>query len=297
MPTDASVAGVARPNFLVLTPACIAVGVGAAVFDGAVLDGLLLAAVLLGGLAAHISVNALNEYADFRSGLDFNTARTPFSGGSGTLVARPDLAASALWLGIVTALTVALLGVWLVFRVGTGLLPIGLLGMAIVVLYSGPLGRNRYAVLVAPGLGFGTAMVLGSYYVFAASLSATAVFASLVPFFQVSNLLFMNQIPDREPDAAVGRDNFVIAGSHATVAAIYTGFNVAAYATLAVGVVLNVLPTAALLGLLTVPLSVRIIRALRRFDGDLATLTPAMGMNVVVTLATPALVALGLFIA
>lgn len=297
MPTDATVAGVARPNFLVLTPACIGVGVGAAVFDGAVLDGLLLAAVMLGGLAAHISVNALNEYADFRSGLDFHTARTPFSGGSGTLVARPDLAAYALWLGIVTALTVVLLGVWLVFRVGTGLLPIGLLGMAIVVLYSGPLGRNRYAVLVAPGLGFGTAMVLGSYYVFAASLSPTAVWASLVPFFQVSNLLFMNQIPDREPDAAVGRDNFVIAASHATVTAIYTAFNVAAYATLVVGVLIEVLPLTALLGLLTVPLSVVIIRALRRFDGDIGALTPAMGMNVVVTLATPALVALGLFIA
>ncbi len=48
------------------------------------------ALVLLGALAAHGAVNALNEYADYRSGLDLRTARTPFSGGSGTLVDHPQ---------------------------------------------------------------------------------------------------------------------------------------------------------------------------------------------------------------
>ncbi len=38
---------------------------------------------LLGAFLAHISVNTLNEYFDFKSGLDLETIKTPFSGGSG----------------------------------------------------------------------------------------------------------------------------------------------------------------------------------------------------------------------
>ena len=55
---------------------------------------LPLILALAGGLLAHISVNALNEYLDFTSGLDLTTLRTPFSGGSGTLpanISRPAI--------------------------------------------------------------------------------------------------------------------------------------------------------------------------------------------------------------
>jgi 1,4-dihydroxy-2-naphthoate octaprenyltransferase len=38
----------------------------------------------------HGAVNAFNEYEDIKSGLDFKTQRTPFSGGSGTIVPVPE---------------------------------------------------------------------------------------------------------------------------------------------------------------------------------------------------------------
>ena len=72
-----------RGPFLVLTPVCVLLGVGTVVANKAPVDWSLLFLCLLGALLAHISVNALNEYADFRSGLDLATLRTPFSGGSG----------------------------------------------------------------------------------------------------------------------------------------------------------------------------------------------------------------------
>ena len=84
--------GVIRGRFLLLALTCVALGIAAALktrdLDGGfVVDALL---VLLGALAAHAGVNALNEYSDYRSGLDLQTRRTPFSGGSGTLVAQPQ---------------------------------------------------------------------------------------------------------------------------------------------------------------------------------------------------------------
>jgi 1,4-dihydroxy-2-naphthoate octaprenyltransferase len=39
-------------------------------------------------VGVHVAVNALNEASDYKTGIDFNTERTPFSGGSGTLPAE-----------------------------------------------------------------------------------------------------------------------------------------------------------------------------------------------------------------
>ncbi|MGR9073580.1 MAG: hypothetical protein ACU833_11000 [Gammaproteobacteria bacterium] len=41
----------------------------------------------------HASIKLFNEYEDFGSKLDFLTQRTPFTGGSGTLIIAPELAA------------------------------------------------------------------------------------------------------------------------------------------------------------------------------------------------------------
>jgi len=84
--------GPMRLPFLILTPACVLLGIGAAFYQSGRVDLLQVVIVLIGALAAHISVNALNEYFDFRSGLDLRTQRTPFSGGSGTLAAQPAMA-------------------------------------------------------------------------------------------------------------------------------------------------------------------------------------------------------------
>ena len=63
---------------------------------------------MLGALCAHISVNAFNEYLDFKSGLDLKTTRPSFSGDSGTLPANPDFALSALLIAAISLVTPAL---------------------------------------------------------------------------------------------------------------------------------------------------------------------------------------------
>ena len=97
--------GVARLNFLSLTLVCIALAAGASWQAGHVLHPGTLALVTAVGLCAHLSVNAFNEYFDFKSGLDFLTERTPFSGGSGTLVGDPTASNSTLALAIVSFYT------------------------------------------------------------------------------------------------------------------------------------------------------------------------------------------------
>ncbi len=72
----APVVRAARPNFLTLTPVCILVGIGVAMQRGVHVSVVDATLVLAGALLAHVCVNMLNEYADFRSGLDLITVRT-----------------------------------------------------------------------------------------------------------------------------------------------------------------------------------------------------------------------------
>ena len=78
-----------RLPFLVLTPACVVLGLGTALWTNSQVNWVHFILVLIGALAAHISVNIFNEYFDFKSGLDSKTVRTPFSGGSGRLPKKP----------------------------------------------------------------------------------------------------------------------------------------------------------------------------------------------------------------
>jgi len=154
-----------RLPFLVLTPACVLVGLGTAVWTTGKVSVLHFALALIGAICAHISVNAFNEYFDFQSGLDGRTARTPFSGGSGTLPANPAAARKALAVSVITLLLTAAIGLYFVFLRGWALLPLGLLGLVTIFAYTPWLARYPLLCLVAPGLGFGPCMVLGTHFV------------------------------------------------------------------------------------------------------------------------------------
>lgn len=288
-----TVLGVTRPNFLLLPPILVALGVIAGLTDGGTLLVFNLIPTVLGGLLAHAAVNTLNEVADYRSGLDLTTERTPFSGGSGTLVQHPALLGNAHLLGWLACILLVACGAWLLADVGWGLAPYGLLGLLLIVTYSGPIGRNRWLVLVAPGLGFGPLMVAGSALATTGTVGPSSTVASLVVFFLVNNLLLLNQFPDRHPDAAAGRSNFVIS-SPRMAAWIYAGFVAAAYGSVLLGVVIHRLPPVALASTLTLPLAMGTIRGAFRVPAGGEVPLSALGQNVAMSLLTPAMLALAL---
>ncbi len=295
-----AVMGSTRPSFLLLAPVCVLLGVMTAASGNLPLDGLSLIIALIGAAIAHVSVNALNEYEDFRSGLDLRTSRTPFSGGSGTLVAHPHLARQVQGIGLASLALTALCGLFLLFRSGWGLLPLGVLGLGLIYFYTSRINHNRWLCLIAPGLGFGPLMVLGTHYAITGAWSGSAAVASLIPFFLVSNLLLLNQFPDVEADRSVGRDNLPIALGLNSALQVYGLFAILAFLGLGLGVIAGLLPSGALLGLVTLPAALVVYLAVRRILGQGGSLVPAllapMGINVALTLATPVLMALGIWL-
>jgi len=288
--------GPMRLPFLILTPACVLLGIGTAYWTTGQINAFYAILALIGGVAAHISVNAFNEYFDFKSGLDERTERTPFSGGSGALQAKPELARQALGLAIVTFAIVAIIGVYFIAVWGWAILPLGLLGLLTVFAYTPWLAHNAFACLVAPGLGFGTFMVMGTDFALTGEYTWTAFVASLVPFFLVSNLLLLNQFPDVEADRTVGRLHFPIAIGRQKSSLIYIAFLALAYLSIILGVLTDSLPLPALLGLLTVFLAVPVALGVRKNADDIPHLVPLMGKNVLINLLTPVLMAIGLFL-
>lgn len=294
--TRAAILGPMRLNFLLLTPACVVVGLAVSRWRGYTTDWGHFLFLLLGAVAAHIAVNALNEYSDFRSGLDLKTIKTPFSGGTGTLPANPDKSIFALVTGLTALGVTAAVGVYFLTVRGWGLLPLGLLGLLNIVTYTPKITRNAVLCLLAPGLGFGPMMVMGTEFCLAGSYSWTGLIASLTPFFLVSNLLLLNQFPDLEPDCSVGRRHLIIQAGLARGVVVYGLFLVGAYAAPVIGWLAGLLPAGALLGLLTAPLALQTFRGVRAHAANIERLLPNMGKNVVLNLATPALIAVGIFV-
>ena len=291
-----SLLGTIRAPFLVLTPACVAVGVGTARWQTGGTDWRNAALVLAGALFAHVCVNAFNEYFDFRSGLDARTTRTPFSGGSGALPARPELGRATLLLSCAALLAVAAIGAYFVLQRGWMLVPLVAAGLLLLVTYTLWWVYNPLACLLAPGIGFGVLMVMGTHFSLTSTYTLPAFVASLVPTFLVSDLLLLNQFPDVEADRMVGRRHFPITVGPRASSHIYGLFLLLSYLAIIAGVAFGVLPVFCLLALLTVFLAIPAWLGARRNAEDIPALVPSMGLNVIITIATPTLLAAGLFI-
>jgi 1,4-dihydroxy-2-naphthoate polyprenyltransferase len=292
-----TITGPMRVPFLLLTPACVLLGIGTAVWQADRVSIWAAIFVFAGAVAAHISVNAFNEYFDFKSGLDLKTERTPFSGGSGTLPEKPDMVRTTLVTAWISFAVTALVGIVFLFIRGKALLPLGLAGLILVFGYTIWFTRNPFLCLIAPGLGFGPVMVMGTHFALTGSYTWTAFWASLVPFFLVSDLLLLNQFPDVAADRSIGRKHFPITIGREKSSYVYGLFLALTYLSIVVGVLFGWLPGEALLGVLSFVIAVPAFIGAHRHHAHMEKLLPFMGLNVVLNLLTPVLVAVGLFMA
>jgi 1,4-dihydroxy-2-naphthoate octaprenyltransferase len=288
--------GPMRVPFLVLAPACVAVGVGTAFWQSRHIEWFQVVLVLVGAVASHVCVNVFNEYFDFTSGLDARTRRTPFSGGSGMLQAHPEMGRSTLILALSVMAVAAGIGLYFVLIRGWQLLPLGMAGMCLLVTYTIWPARDPFLCLIAPGLGFGVLTVMGTHFALTGSYSWAAFMASLVPTFLVSDLLLLNQFPDVDADRSIGRRHFPITIGRRSSAILYGALLLSAYVSIVAGAVLGLLPPFSLLALITVVLAWKAYRGAYSNAEDVPALIPSMGLNVVVNLTAPLLLALGLFL-
>jgi len=285
-----------RPQFLLLTPVCVLVGAGVAVYQTSSLNVLHFLLAFLGALLAHVSVNVLNDYFDFKSGVDLKTKRTPFSGGSGILPAGLLKPRQAYLMGMVSLAGVVAIGGYFIYKYPLAILPLGLVGVVVVYFYTTHITKDPILCAVAPGLGFGPLMVLGTYVAQTGEYTLAAGIASLIPGFLVSNLLLLNQFPDVEADKVASRRHLPITVGRRLSARVYVALLGLTYLALILAVSFELLPLTALLGLLTLPLAIKAARGVLQNYDNIEGLIPFMGGNILVTLLTPLLTGVGVLL-
>jgi len=283
-----------RPQFLLLSVVLVLLGTAIAWHHGC-FDLLKFVLTLAGLLLAHASVNVLNDYFDYKSGIDLETTRTPFSGGSGIL---PDglLKPKGVYIYGVGCLMAALaIGIYLTFISGWQLLPLILLGGPVIYFYTSHLTKWLAGEFWA-GLGLGMLPVLGTYFVQTGNYSAEAVVASLSPGFLTANLLLLNEFPDVEADKKGGRYNLVIALGPRNASRLYAGLIAMTYICIIGGVVFKLMPPLTLIGFHSIFFAFKAVRLTLKHYDNVQELLPALKANVLTILVTNAFMALGYFL-
>ncbi|NLI16227.1 MAG: prenyltransferase [candidate division Zixibacteria bacterium] len=285
-----------RPQFLILSPILVVLGMSIALYNGN-FNALYFVLSIIGLVLLHTSVNVLNDYSDYKTGIDLKVARTPFSGGSGILPAGKLSPITVLRFGLITFFLAVPIGLFFLYARGLMLLPIFLLGAVFVLYYTSHITRLGMGMPeLAAGLGLGTLPVFGTFLIMNDGFSWTALYASVPSGFLVCNLLYLNEFPDRDADIFGGRKTLPIVLGYKRAAIIYSAIMILTYVWIIIGVIFRLMPAWTLLSLLTLPFAFKAIKGSLTFN-SLTELVPAQGANVATVLLTQLLMGIGYILA
>jgi 1,4-dihydroxy-2-naphthoate octaprenyltransferase len=283
-----------RPQFLLLTVVLAFLGTSVAWFDGAFNWGYAILA-FIGLLLCHISVNVLNDYYDYKSGIDLKTKRTPFSGGSGLLPTASLKPQHVFWFAMTCFLLAVPIGIFFVLVSGWLLLPLLIVAAVCILLYT-PIFTKLGWPEWAPGVGLGALPVLGAYFVQTGEYTLPAVIASIPSGILVHNLLLLNEFPDVEADKTAGRKTLPITMGGKGAGIFYSALTIILYLWIVAWVIAGLMPVFCLIALLTIPFAVKGIQGALNYR-DESKLIPGMANNVLAVLLTQLLLGIGYILA
>lgn len=281
-----------RIRFLLASIIAVSNGLAITYWKTGTIDPFYAALTYVGVIFLHASVDLLNDYWDYKRGIDSVTTRTKFSGGTGVL---PEnlLAPKAVYAaGVIFLILGASIGAYFVAVRGITIAVI--LGFAVVAIYF-------YSTsIVNAGLGElfvaikGAMIVLGTYYVQTPSLEPAAVYVGAIVGILSATVLFINSFPDFDADRSKGRRTLVILLGKRTAAAVYPLFIVAVYAMIVVGILFGFTKFYSLISLASLPFAIRSIVLLRKDHENTDKMVPAMSSTVTYSRITGFLLAVGL---
>jgi len=162
----------------------------------------------IGIFCLHSSVDLLNDYWDFKRGIDLKTRKTKFSGGTGVL---PEglLKPRHVYLAGIGFLILGLMigGIFVYFK-GFVIALILLFAALSIVLYSSKLVNWGLGELFVAAKG--ALIVVGTFYVQNFSITLESVVLGIITGLLSSLVLFINSVPDIVPDRQMGRKTLAI---------------------------------------------------------------------------------------
>ena len=286
-----------RPAFLSVTLMACLIGLACAARGAGAFDPVTALITVLFALVAHAGVNVANDWADARNGTDaINVERVfPFTGGSRFIQNGVIDESRMRWFAIALFASVTGAGLWLAQVSTPWLIAVGAAGLFIGWAYSVAPFRLNSRGLGEPCVTAGfLLLVVGSDLVQRRVFSLEPLAAALPYALLVTNVLYINQFPDRRADEQAGKRHWVVRLGPQRARWGYGAVAVLAYALLVVAVVAGSVPSLALTGLVTLPLSAVAARGLWRDAAQPARLAPAIRATIGAALLHGACVAIAL---
>jgi 1,4-dihydroxy-2-naphthoate octaprenyltransferase len=256
----------------------------------------VLSAVLTfaGVMALHASVDLLNDYWDFKRGIDTATKRTKMSGGTGVLPEGLLNPTSVYRAGIIFLIIGSLIGSYFVLT--DGIIIAVILGFAILSIYF-------YSTkIVDSGLGEffvavkGSMIVIGAFFIQSGQITMESVLAGIVVGTLSSMVLFIASFPDHDADKSKGRKSLVISVGKQKAAKLFWIFPIISYCAIIVGVFLGLFPVLSLISFFSIPLMIKSGCGLQKNYDSVDDLVPFMSSTLMFSRLTGVLFVIGFLV-
>ena len=230
-----------------------------------------------GVMALHASVDLLNDYWDFKRGIDTKTTRTKMSGGTGVLPEGLLKPSSVYRAGVVFLIIGSLIGSY--FVITNGILIAIILGFAVISIYF-------YSTkIVDSGLGEffvgvkGSMIVIGAFFIQSGEVNLESVMAGIIVGTLSSLVLFIASFPDHDADKSKGRKTLVILVGKEKARKLFWFFPLIVYSVIIIGILFNLFPLLSLISLLSFPLVMKSGLGLQKNYNSVNDLVPSMSSS------------------
>ena len=276
-----------RIRFLLASIIAVSTGLAISWWTGnsiAIFDAIL---TFLGVLALHASVDLLNDYWDFKRGIDSKTVKTKMSGGSGVLPEGLLDPKQVYRAGIIFLIIGALIGTY--FVVTDGIIIGVILAFAILSIYFYSTKIVNWGLAEVFVAIKGTLIVIGTCYIQTSQINESMVLGGIVVGVLSSFVLFITSFPDYDIDKAKGRKTLVISLGLRRSCTVFWLFPIIVYILTIVSVILDIFPLFCISILLTFPLIIKSGKKLKTFYNKLPGLTSIMSSTLVFSRITGAI--------
>ena len=285
---------VIRVRFLLASVIAVSVALALNWWQNSSIELLDAALTFAGVMALHASVDLLNDFWDFKRGIDTKTTRTKMSGGTGVLPEGLLKPSSVYRAGVAFLIIGSAIGGYFVITDGITIAVI--LGFAILSIYF-------YSTkIVDSGLGEffvavkGCMIVIGTFFIQSGEISVESILAGIVVGSLSSLVLFIASFPDHDADKSKGRKTLVIVAGKENAAKLFWIFPIVSYSAIVIGVSANMFPMFSLIVFLGVPLMIKSGMGLRKNYDCIEDLVPYMSSTLMFGRISGALFVVGLLI-
>jgi 1,4-dihydroxy-2-naphthoate octaprenyltransferase len=285
---------VIRVRFLLASVIAVSVGLAINWRQNSNIDPFDAVLTFAGVMALHASVDLLNDYWDYKRGIDTITKRTKMSGGTGVLPEGLLKPSSVYRAGIGFLILGSVIGFYFVFT--DGIIIAAILGFAIlsIYFYSTKIvdsGLAEFFVAVK-----GTMIVLGTYFIQSNQITIESILGGMVVGVLSSLVLFIASFPDYDADKSKGRKTLVIAVGKQKATSLFWTFPIFSYSVIFIGILIGVFPLFSLITLFSIPLMMKAGFGLKRNFNSEEKIVPSMSSTLMFSRITGVLFVLSFLI-